>query len=109
MAYAKREKFKCFEFFKTKYDNVKRIKKYQRNQCEVDSSFYDIDKQLDLFLKCKRVKSSTIKFHKTKRIFDVLCADPIIIVLNIGLAKIFDRRMCSMNRNENKIEVDIYF
>ena len=65
MAYAKREKFKCFEFFKTKYDNVKRIKK-QRNQCEMVSSFYDIDKQLDLFLKCKRVKSSTIKFQKQK-------------------------------------------
>ena len=63
MAYAKREKFKCFEFFKTKYDNVKKIKK---NQCEVVSSFYDIDKQLDLFLKCKPVKSSTIKFQKQK-------------------------------------------
>ena len=48
------------------------------------------------------------KIPKTKRIFDVLYADPIIIVLNIGLAKIFDR-MCSMNRNENKIEEDIYF
>ena len=66
MDYAKREKFKCFEFFKTKYDNVKKIKKNQRNQCEVVSSFYDIDKQLDLFLKCKPVKSSTIKFQKQK-------------------------------------------
>ena len=66
MAYAKREKFKCFEFFKTKYDNVKKLRRTKRNLCEVVSSFYDIDKQLDLFLKCKRVKSSTIKFQKQK-------------------------------------------
>ena len=63
-------------------------------QNDIFHSFYNIDQPVKIFL--KKYKCNKHQDSNTKRIFDVSYADPIIILPNIGLAKIFDC-LCSMN------------